>query len=118
VAKTTTWILLAGAAGLGVYLYTQRSKAEQVAAATGTKPPSSFLDSALGPAKEAARLYAELSTKAAARGSAHHKAWAAAMKRGDKYYHVASYTKYPKNCFVTATLAPAQYHSCQAQELE
>jgi hypothetical protein len=90
----------------------QRSKATQVAVATDTKPPASLLDSLLGPAKEAAKLYAVLSAKTLAMGSAHHSAWKAAMKRGAPYYAVG------RNCFATPTAQPAQYVKCQALDLE
>ena len=110
--STTTWLLLAGAVGLGAYAYSQRKKATQVAAVTETKPPTSFFDSLLGPAKEAAKLYATLSAKTLAMGMTHHKAWRVAMKQGVPFYNVGI------RCYATRTANLAERRECLALELE
>lgn len=113
-ASSTKWLLLAGAAGLGVYAYTQRKRATEVARVTPGAPtePPGLLDSLLGAAKEAAKRYAELEAKMRLRGSAHHAAWKKAMSTGAQYYNVGG------RCFTTATTLETAMRRCQAQDLE
>lgn len=111
--KTTKWILLAGVAGVGWYMYDRHKKGSQVVAVAtppeGPPPRPSLFGDAI---KSAAKRYAELEVRAKSLGVLHHGIWKKAMKAGQLFY------MYGHQCYSTITISPVSSYNCRAMDLE